>query len=210
MSVPGRRFYGIARDLHLYTGLFLSPFVLVFAVSVFFLVHTPDAGPPGAARVRTLALAVPPGIAALAGRARVDAIQAVLARAGVKGEIGYIRHIPAEHRMIVPVTVPGRETTVAIDLARGSAEVSSRDTGLAAAFITLHKLPGPHLAQIRMNWWPMRVWRLLADASVYLLLFVTASGVYLWTALRSERRIGLVLLAAGAIAFTGAIYALAG
>ena len=33
------RFYLIIRDLHLYAGLFISPFVLVFAISVFYLVH---------------------------------------------------------------------------------------------------------------------------------------------------------------------------
>jgi uncharacterized iron-regulated membrane protein len=33
------RFYRLIRDLHLYLGLFISPFVLVFAISVFFLVH---------------------------------------------------------------------------------------------------------------------------------------------------------------------------
>src|SRR5262249_54511588 len=31
--------YRILRDLHLYFGLFISPFVLVFSISVFFLVH---------------------------------------------------------------------------------------------------------------------------------------------------------------------------
>ena len=35
-----KRFYLITRDLHLYFGLFVSPFVLVFAFSVFFLVHS--------------------------------------------------------------------------------------------------------------------------------------------------------------------------
>ena len=34
-----RRFYLTTRDLHLYVGLFVSPFVLVFSVSVFYLVH---------------------------------------------------------------------------------------------------------------------------------------------------------------------------
>jgi hypothetical protein len=34
-----RRLYLITRDLHLYFGLFLSPFILVFSVSVFYLVH---------------------------------------------------------------------------------------------------------------------------------------------------------------------------
>ena len=35
-----RRFYWLIRDLHMFLGLFISPFVLVFAISVFFLVHT--------------------------------------------------------------------------------------------------------------------------------------------------------------------------
>jgi hypothetical protein len=33
------QFYGITRDLHLYLGLFISPFVLVFQLRCFFLVH---------------------------------------------------------------------------------------------------------------------------------------------------------------------------
>jgi uncharacterized iron-regulated membrane protein len=32
-----RRFYRVTRDLHLYFGLFISPFILVFAVSVFYM-----------------------------------------------------------------------------------------------------------------------------------------------------------------------------
>ena len=53
-------------------------------------------------------------------------------------------------------------------------------------------------------------WRWLADATVYLLLFITASGIYLWLALRSERRVGIAMLIAGAISFFGMVYALAG
>lgn len=67
--------------------------------------------------------------------------------------------------------------------------------------LSLHKSPGPHLADMRMNWVYMRIWRWLADATVYLLLFVSASGIYLWHVIRAERRAGLVLLAAGAISF---------
>src|SRR6266700_3133883 len=37
MSKP---FYLVTRDLHLYFGLFISPFILVFAISTFFLVHS--------------------------------------------------------------------------------------------------------------------------------------------------------------------------
>ena len=92
-----RRLYLVTRDLHLYIGLFLSPFVLVFAVSVVYLGH-----------------------------------------------------------------------------------------GLAP-----------------------RAWRILADATAYLLLVITVSGIYLWVALRAERRVGVILLLAGAITFWGLVYAVA-
>ena len=72
----------------------------------------------------------------------------------------------------------------------------------------LHKSPGPHLADIRMNWIVMRVWSWFADATVYLLLFISVSGIYLWAVLRSERRIGLAMLGAGAVTFCGMVYEL--
>ena len=40
-----KRFYLFTRDLHLYSGLFISPFVLLFAISVFVLVHPSNRGP---------------------------------------------------------------------------------------------------------------------------------------------------------------------
>ena len=54
----------------------------------------------------------------------------------------------------------------------------------------------------------MRAWRVLADATVYLFLFITLSGIYLWVALRAERRVGLVLILAGAGTFGGLVYAI--
>jgi hypothetical protein len=59
-----------------------------------------------------------------------------------------------------------------------------------------------------MNWFYMRAWRWLADATVYLVLFVSLSGIYLWYVLRAERAVGLVLLLAGGITFFGMAYAL--
>ncbi|HSB17289.1 MAG TPA: hypothetical protein VLE22_22755 [Bryobacteraceae bacterium] len=205
-----KRFYTVTRDLHLYIGLFLAPFVLVFAVSVFFLVHSwlpgvaPEPGPP-----RTVTgVLIPNGVENLDGRKRVDAVRAVLDPLGVAGEVTVIRHIRNERRLVIPVIVPGRETTVDINLETRTALVSTRTTGIWDALVTLHKAPGPHLVAIRMNWFPMRVWKWLADATVWLVLFLSVSGIYLWAVLRAERRIGLVLIAAGATSFFGVIYAL--
>jgi hypothetical protein len=74
--------------------------------------------------------------------------------------------------------------------------------------VVLHKLPGPHLSAIRMNWFMIRAWRWFADATAYLLLFISVSGIYLWIVLRAERRTGLILIAMGAFSFFGIVYVL--
>ena len=43
-----KRFYFITRDLHLYSGLFISPFVLLFAFSVFARSPVEQRSPSGA------------------------------------------------------------------------------------------------------------------------------------------------------------------
>lgn len=198
------------RDLHLYLGLFISPFVLVFALSVFFLVHAwlPKAA-SNPARPRTVSdLPLPANLDQLSGRERIDALKPALDRAQVHGEVGWIQHLAKENRVVVPVTVPGRLTTVTIDVARREASVQEQNAGLADGLVVLHKSPGPHLAAIRMNWPYMRVWFWLADATVYLVLFITVSGLYLWYILRSQRKIGVALLVAGAVSFFSLVYAL--
>jgi hypothetical protein len=206
------RLYPIVRDLHLYFGLFISPFVLVFACSVFFLVHAWLPRITGARRASSwqtaTGLLLPPNLDRLENRERVDAVRPVLEQLGATGEIYSIRHLPREHRLVITVSVPGRETTVDLDYGRRVATVSPRDTGLADALVYLHKSPGPHLALIRGNWVMTQVWRLLADASVYVVLFLSLSGIYLWTVLRAERTVGLVLIALGAMSFFGIAYAL--
>ena len=200
-----RRFYLFIRDLHLYLGLFSSPFVLVFSFSVFFLVHTwlPKIAPETSTTRVASALPLPADLRTLSGRPLIDALKPALAKAGVPGEVGFVRHMVKEEKLIVPVTIPGRETIVTINLASRDATIVTRETGLADALVTLHKSPGQHGPGIRMNWFAMRAWRWMADATVYLILFISVSGVYLWYMLRAERRVGLILLFAGAVSFFG-------
>ena len=207
-----RRFYLITRDLHLYVGLFVSPFVLVFSVSVFYLVHglAQRPSPDQSASSRTVNnLVVPPGLAGMQGRARVDALRPVLDQAGVSGEVDFVRHLPGEHRLIVPVRLPNRDTVVSLDYEQRTATITSREHSIGDALVYLHKMPGPHNVDVRGNSPLMRWWRVLADATAYLTLFISVSGIYLWVALKAERRMGLVLVLAGAITFWGLVYAIA-
>ena len=177
--------YTTTRNLHLYAGLFLSPFVLLFAVSVFYLVHAPPSAPAPAPPTRAAA-GVPVSLAleTLSPPDQVAALRPVLATLGVPGEINFIRRLPKEHRLIVPVLLPGSETTVDLDLVARTATITLRGNS-------------PY----------MRLWRYLADATSYGVLFLSLSGVYLWAVLRAERRLGLALLAAGALTCCGLLSA---
>ncbi len=149
-----RRLYLVTRDVHLYVGLFISPFVLVFAISVLYLVHgfAQRLAPGPFDASRTVAnVAIPLDIARMQGRARVDALRPVLERLGVRGEIDFVRHVASEHRLVVPVRLPDRDTVVSLDYDQQRATVTSRGQALPDALVYLHKMPGPHNADVRGN-----------------------------------------------------------
>jgi hypothetical protein len=204
---PGatRRVYRSIRDLHLYAGLFASPFVLLYAASAILLNHAwlpwggraAPAGPTRVVRVRVTD-----------GEDGLAVARQVRAQAGVVGEIGFVRRKAGSPRLAFPVESPGRVAEVRVDLAAGTATVERRDTGAWDALVWLHRMPGPHNASIRGNWAVTRAWRWLADGTVYLLLFLSATGIYLWTLLRADRKAGLLCLGAGAVSFAAIVLAL--
>jgi hypothetical protein len=200
-------FYRWTRDLHLYFGLFVSPFILVFAASVFFLNHGKVAAPAPGASAQFRDVRIAEDIEQLQGREAVDRAREILPQVGLTGEIGFLRLVRKERHLVFPVAKPGFEATVDVDLAAKSAVVSTRATGWWEAFAYLHKSPGPHNLNIRGNWFWTQAWGWLADTTIYLTLFISISGVYLWYAIRAERAVGLWLLGAGAASFVGIIYA---
>jgi hypothetical protein len=199
--------YRWIRDLHLYFGLFISPFILLFSASVFFLNHgkLPAGAPPLPQTVSNLT--IPDGFDRLQGREAITRAREILAQLPLSGEIGFLRYVRKDRHLIFPVSRPGLEATVDVDLDDRTATVTERRTGVMEAMAFLHKMPGPHNVAIRGNWLWVRVWKWFADATIYLTLFISVSGVYLWYALKAERRVGGVLLAAGTLTFFGLIYA---
>lgn len=198
--------YRVIRDLHLYFGLFVSPFVLLFAASVFYLNHGKVRPGSWAATGTCGGLAVPADLADAQGADAVESVRAVLTQCGVTGEIGFIGRQRQNHRLVIPVTRPGVETQVTIDPAARSASLRHRNMGLWETVAYLHKSPGPHNVAIRGNWFWTRAWRWFADGTVYLLLFISMTGVYLWWVLRAERRVGIALLVVGACSLFGTVY----
>jgi len=201
--------YRWTRDLHLCLGLFASPFVTAFAVSVFFLNHAKVDLAVATSVVTIRDVTIPAGLDNARGRAAADRARELVNQAGLTGEIGFVRYVRSEQRVVIPVSRPGLEATLDVDLAHKVAVVSRRSTGVLESVAYLHKMPGPHNADLRGNWFWIQLWRWLADWTVYLLLFISASGLYLWFAIKAERRIGLALLVAGAVCFAACVYVLA-
>ena len=206
MQRIGKQFYLWTRDLHLYFGLAISPFILVFAISVIFLNHPGIPLGSGAVRQSTVLVQIPPGLEHLEGMALVEKVKEIMRKLGIGGEVSFIR--AKGGYLIVPVAKPGREITLNLNLQNNTSIIQQRNTGLWDAMDYLHKSPGPHLANIRGNWVYTRIWKRTVDAVVYLLLFISASGIYLWAVLKAERKVGLIILGAGIISFMGVIYAL--
>jgi hypothetical protein len=200
--------YRWTRDLHLYFGLFISPFILLFAASVFYLNHGKLV--PGAelAPETYRDLKIPSGFGRVNGREAADRAKTILPQIGVAGEIGFLRYVATNRHLIFPVTKAGSEATVDVDLDAHSALVKRRRMTVSESLSYLHKMPGPHNVAIRGNWVGTQVWRWFADATIYLLMFISISGVYLWWAVKAERRIGLTLLAAGAFTLVGLVFAI--
>ncbi len=140
---------------------------------------------------------------------RVRRLQPILRQAGISGEIDWIDYSPKKSRMVIPVMKPGERVTLELDLKARTVKMRPADSGILGALIYLHKSPGPHLHAVRGNWIYTRAWRLFADGTAYFLIFLIASGIYLWAVLRDERRIGLAVLGTGFVFFVTLLYALA-
>jgi len=194
-----RKFYPIIRKLHLYLGLFISPYILIFALSTIMLNHNWRLGEETAGKDNTKRFAKQ--IKAPVGAGSLAQAKDILEQLNLTGEIGYINHLPREGRLIFPVMKPGLEIDVKVDIRNHIATIEPRQTNFWKRLIYLHKSPGPHNADIRGNWLYTRLWWVLADSIVYLLLFLTTGGVYLWTVVQAEWKPGLIFLGLGMVSF---------
>jgi hypothetical protein len=203
MAGPGatersKTLYRWTRDVHLYAGLFAGPFVLIFALSALSLNHT---WRPWGGRDAALPRKGVVQIAVQDSPNSLDVAKQVRAQVGIVGEIGFVGRRPGTARLSFPIETPGRTTNVRVDLEARTATFETRDTGVWEALNYLHTMPGPHNMNLRGNWWGTRLWGWLADASVCLILFLTVSGIYLWSVLRADRRAGILFLGAGIVSF---------
>ena len=182
------------KELHLYIGLFLSPFVLIYCVSTILLNHNwkPWSGGSG-----TQSRQMEVRLDSSGGAENLLLAKQVMRQAGVAGEILYINR--QKNKLVFPVVRPRETVNFEVDLERGTARIESRGKDFWDALNYLHKSPGPHVAAIRGNWVYTVIWKVLANTAACLLIFMTAGGVYLWALVKSERKTGLSVLGAGCL-----------
>ncbi|MFC1719418.1 PepSY-associated TM helix domain-containing protein [Candidatus Poribacteria bacterium] len=187
--------------LHVYFGLFISPFVVLFAVSAIMFNHTwggVDSSPKAEFQetsFETVSIEVPENVE------RLEVARDIMRQVDVSGEIEFLSHEPQRKRFTIPVMKPRERITIKVDLEKKTAEIERRRTGFWNSLLYLHKSPGPHLAGFRGNWFFTKFWMWLADVTVYLFLALSISGIYMWILLKSERKTGLILLGAGCLTF---------
>jgi hypothetical protein len=188
------------RGLHVCAGLFVGPFVLLFAITAILFNHTwtPWSNSQGRSWERS-DIEIPSDLTDL------ELARAILSQLGITGEIEFFRAEGEKTELIIPVVKPRKKITVRVDVAEKNALVEERDLSLWAALLYLHKSPGPHLAGFRGNWFYTNLWKWFADTSIYLILFASASGVYLWSLLKTKRKAGLIALGVGAATFVSVI-----
>ena len=194
-TIP-KMFYDWNRHLHFYFGLFVSPFIVIFSLSTIMLNHGWKPAPQES--VSTVSLQLDES---LKGKQLVSEL---ISQLDLRGEIvgnGLLR----DNKTTVFVMRPGATRRVVVDMKTGQAEIILKTFGLLDTMVYLHRNPGPHKPT---RWIFGKIWGWLTDATVYLALFLTVSGIYIWVVLKAERKTGLIALGAGCLSFGAITYAL--
>ncbi len=205
-----KNYHRKVRDIHLYAGLFISPFILVFSISAIILNHnfiqwqenweewtfSVDDVVDESVKFKLRSIA----------KTKIEYAKDILEQLNVKGEISNI--FGDSIKLYIPVTKPGYRISIKADLLSGIAYIHSEKVSFWKKLIWLHKMPGPHNAIIRGNWTKTKFWSSLVDLSVICLLLTSVTGVILWYSFKGERYLGLIALFIGFISIVSLIVGL--
>ena len=186
-------YYPLVRTLHLYFGLFISPFIIIFSISVLVLNHKEyfdKLQPTKELKSDSIRL----DNFHIQGTDLLTA-RSIIQQLGIRGEIDWISK--TDSTISFPVNKPGSSQWISVNTKTGLTLITLHNKGIFSATTYLHTMPGPHNAKLRGNSFFMKVWRILSDAFVYFILFVSATGVFLWYFLRPERNLGIYSLGFG-------------
>ncbi len=125
--------------------------------------------------------------------------KAIIQQLNINGEIDWISK--TDSTFSFPVNKPGLVKRISVNTKTGSVLITQQDEGLLNGMTYLHTMPGQHNAKLRGNSLFMRAWRIATDIVVYVVLFVSVTGIFMWYFLRPEKKLGLLSLGVGALFF---------
>lgn len=205
-----KKYYQIIKDLHYYIGLFISPFILVFAISALVLNHDfvewQDNWQEWYFSVNDNVDETYEVIIPIPDKSDIDFAKDIIKQVNISGEIAGV--FKDSIQMYIPVTKPGHRVSIRADLIAGIVYIHREQTNIWKKLIWLHKMPGPHNANIRGNWIYTKIWKSLVDFSVVFLLVSSISGITLWYYFKGERTIGLMALLIGFLSIASLVIGL--
>ena len=177
--------YHLWRRIHLFTGLVLLVFVLMYFVSGYVMIHGEWFGERKSKdSSRTEALNIPRGIA------DAELARYVQAAFDLRGQAG-----SPEHRKDGSIRInfvrPGTTYQARIDPAGKSVTINRKTFGFAGIANGLHRLKGYH------GGWAYSIWSLMYDCASLALIIFGVTGVVLWYQSTTRRLAGWICLAAG-------------
>ncbi len=205
-----KKYYKLIKDIHLHTGLFISPIIIIFSLSALVLNHSfidwQEDWQSWSFSVddtvdKTVKFNIPNP-----DKTRMEYAKDILRQLEIKGEISNI--FGDSLSMYIPVTKPGHRISIKADLTRGMAFIHSERTNFWNKLIWLHMMPGPHNSSIRGNWVFTKLWGSLVDFSVICLFFSSITGIILWYYIKNERNIGIIALLIGLLSMASLVFGL--
>ncbi len=190
MSAARRWLLKWARTAHLYLTLSGLVLILFFAVTGFMLNHENWFG-LGEPRTRTAEGTVP--AAALNPLDRLAVVEALRADLGATGAVQSFKEM--DDAVEVEFVRPGLRVLAEVRRDDGAAKAEFEAHGWAGVATDLHKgkSAGP-------------AWAWVIDATCVLLILISATGLVLWTSLKSRGRWGLLVVLLGAAAGVAVYY----
>ena len=141
-----KKYYKKIEDIHLYAGLFISPFIIIFSISALILNHDfidwQEDWQKWTFSVddnvdETVKFYLPS-----TDITEIDYAKDILKQLNITGEISNI--FGDSISMYIPVTKPGYRISIKADLISGIAYINSEKVNFWKKLIWLHKMPGPH------------------------------------------------------------------
>ncbi len=192
-------FQQLNRKIHTYTGLFFLLSICLFATSGFMLNHRWAIWEYWSKRVVT---EHDISVTLLDEDSNLDVARTVLRQLDIDGEIHFLKVDAESGRFEIKTTRPGLKTRVVLDTATGEGTLTTTELNAWELLPSMHLMSGLHSnLPDKKNWGWTRAWSLIMDFTAVAMLVLAASGVYMWIGLKSERRVGLVVLESGALVF---------